>query len=536
MKADDVFDFIVIGAGSAGSVVAGRLSEANAGSICVLEAGGHDRHLAIHVPAAVVYALNDPRMDWRFKTEPSPGTGGRALVQSRGKVLGGTGAINGHIYTRGHRTDYRDWQALGNPGWGYDDVLSFFKRNERRIGAGDDAYRGRTGPFAVTDPDETHPLCDAFMDAAESIGIKRNADYNGAVQEGISYVQRSVHRGRRVSPARAFLLPVRKRGNTDIRTHALVRRLILEGNRVAGVCYQRDGRDHVVRARREVILSAGSVGSPHILQLSGIGAPDDVKPCGVTVRQALQGVGANLQDHYAARMVLDIQGVRTINERSHGMALAWEALRYLATRKGALALTPTLVYCFAKSDPWLERGDLQISFTPASYPGGIWTGLDRFPGATMACWQQRPYSRGYVRLRSGDFRDAPIIQPNYLQDERDQAAIVEAMKLARKIAAAQPFARHVLRERWPGAECQTDAGLLEHARNTGNSTYHLIGTCKMGPVSDKMAVVGADLKLHGLEGLRIADASIMPSMPAANTNAPSLMIGERAADFILTCG
>jgi len=533
VTADDTFDYVVIGAGSAGSVVAGRLSEANVGTVCVLEAGGHDRHLAVHVPAAVVYALGNPKVDWMFRTAPSWGTAGRSILQSRGKVLGGTGAINGHVYTRGHAADFDRWAAQGNPGWQFADVLPYFKRCERRIGPGDDMFRGRSGPFTVTDIDTPEPLCEAFMDAAETLGIARNPDYNGATQDGIAYVQRSICRGRRVSPARAFLFPAMRRGNTAVRTGTHVKRLILEGRRVVGVAYRRHGQDHVVRARREVIISAGAVGSPHILQLSGIGDPHWLRAAGLTPQHDLPGVGANLQDHYAARMVLGIRGARTINERVRGLSLLREILRYALLRKGTLALTPTLLYCFAKSDPNLSLGDIQVSFTPASYPGGVWSGLDHFPGATMACWQQRPASRGHVRALSPDPLNAPEIQPNYLAEEIDQRTIVAAMRLARRIAAAAPFARFVQAELWPGPATSNDDELLDHARRTGNTTYHLIGTCRMGPAEDRHSVVDRELRVHRIDGLRVADTAIMPDMPAANTNAAALMIGERAADFVL---
>ncbi|RYH07547.1 GMC family oxidoreductase [Tropicimonas sp. IMCC6043] len=529
----DSFDYVVVGAGSAGSVVAGRLAEAGNGTVCVIEAGGRDWHPAIHVPAAVVYALGNPRLDWMFRTAPGPGIAGRSILQSRGKVFGGSGAINGHICTRGHRTDFDGWAALGNPGWSYAEVLPYFKRSESRIGSGEDTYRGRSGPFTITDIDAPDPLCEAFMDAAAGNGISRAQDYNGAVQEGIAYVQRSIRNGRRVSPARAFVLPAVRRGAVDLRLNARVTRLHLDGKRVTGVTYLRDGREHTVHARREVILSAGAIGSPHILQLSGIGAPDGLKQAGIDVKHPLPGVGGNLQDHFAARIVLRIKGARTVNERVRGLPLLREVADYVFRRKGALTLTPTLLYCFAKSDPALPRGDIQVSFTPASYPGGVWSGLDRFPGATMACWQQRPESRGHVRALSSDPFASPEVQPNYLVAEADQRAIVAAMRLARSIAASAPFAQYVAKEDWPGAAAASDGDLLDHARQNGNTTYHVMGTCRMGPADDHASVVDHRLQVHGLTGLRVADTSIIPEMPAANTNVPALMIGERAADFSL---
>lgn len=529
----DTFDYVVIGAGSAGSVVVGRLSESETGTVCVLEAGPRDRHMAIHVPAAVVYALGNPKIDWMFPTAPSWGTAGRTIIQSRGKTLGGTGAINGHIYTRGHRSDFDGWAARGNPGWSFAEVLPYFKRSETRIGTGEDLYRGRNGPFTITDIDSPEPLCDAFIAAAESNGIPLNPDYNGCTQDGIAYVQRSIHKGRRVSPARAFLYPAMKRNNTDVRTGAHVLRILFEGKRAVGVLYRQGDQERTVYARREIILSAGAVGSPHILHLSGVGNPDHLRGLGLDLVHALPGVGENLQDHYAARIVLRIQGAKTINERVRGLPLIAEVFRYVTTGRGALALTPTLLYCFGKSDPSLELGDIQVSFTPASYPGGVWSGLDRFPGATMACWQQRPESRGHVRTLSADPMTAPEIQPNYLAEETDRRAIISAMRLGRSIAGSAPFAQFVEAETWPGPQADSDADLLEHARSSGNTTYHLVGTCQMGPADKADSVVDHQLRLHGTTGLRVADTSIIPAMPAANTNASALMIGERAADFTL---
>ncbi len=525
----DRFDYVVIGAGSAGSVLAGRLSESDRGSICVLEAGPPDHHPSIHVPAAVVYALDNPCINWMYRTAPSWGTGGRCIIQSRGKTLGGSGSINGHIYTRGHRSDFDGWAAMGNHGWSYAEVLPYFKRCERRIGDGDDRYRGRNGPFTITDIDQPDPLCDAFMGGAELLGIPRNPDYNGASQEGIAYVQRSIHRGRRVSPARAFLYPAMKRGNTEVRTRAQVLQVLLEDNRAVGVRYHQGGRDHVVLANKEVILCGGAIASPHLLQLSGIGARDLLQHIGVPLVHALPGVGENLRDHYAARMVMRIRGIETINERVRGLKLVREVARYAFTRRGALALTPTLVYCFWNSD----HGDIQVSFTPASYPAGVWSGLDRFPGATIACWQQRPASKGHVRALSADPFAQPEFQPNYLAEEEDRQALLAAMRLGRQLIGSTPFSQYVEQEVWPGERAQSDAELLDHARHTGNTTYHPIGTCRMGPAARTDSVVDDQLRVHGLQGLRVADASIMPTMPAANTNATALMIGEKAADMIL---
>lgn len=527
------FDYIVIGSGTSGSVLTGRLSEMGKATLCVLEAGPPDRNPIIHIPAAVVYALNNRNINWMYKTEPSWGTAGRHIIQSRGKTLGGSGSINGHIYTRGHRSDFDTWAGMGNNGWSYADVLPYFKRNERRIGSGEDCFRGRKGPFTITDIDELDPLCEAFMEGAKSLGIPRNPDYNGAVQEGISYVQRSIHRGYRVSPARTFLYPALKRGNVDLRTEAQVVKIIFDGKRAIGVRYRQAGREQTVFADKEVILCGGTIASPQLLQVSGIGPAELLNQLGIPVVHPLPGVGENLCDHYAARMVSRISGLETINERVRGYKLIKEVARYAISRRGALALTPTLVYCFWKSDESLDHGDIQVSFTPASYPEGIWSGLDKFPGATVACWQQRPKSIGYVRARSGDLSEPPEIQPNYLAEPEDQRLIVAAMRLGRKLMNSGAFAPYVESEIWPGNKVQSDENLLEHARQSGNTTYHPIGTCRMGPSQRPGTVVDDQLKVHGIEGLRVVDASIIPQMPAANINASALMIGEKAADMIL---
>ncbi len=533
---EETYDYIIIGAGTAGSVVAGRLSEHGKSSICVLEAGPPDRNPFIHIPAGVLYTLRNPAINWMYPGAASPGLNGRAIQHARGKTLGGSGSINGHIYNRGQRADFDAWAQAGNQGWSYQDLLPYFKKSERKLGVADAGYHGSDGPFTITDIDDTDPLCDAFIRGAQSLGVPRNPDYNGRTQEGIAYAQRSVYRGRRVSPARVFLYPVMKRGNTRVITGAHVERILIENKKATGVRFAVGGREapaRTIRAHREVILCAGAMASPHLLQLSGIGDGAHLQSIGVPVVHDLPAVGQNFRDHYAVRSVVRIQNMQTINNRVRGLPLVREVARYALTRRGALALTPTLVYCFWKSDPALANGDIQLTFTPASYPDGVQSGLDRFAGATVACWQQRPTSAGHVRATSSDAFLPPEIQGNYLGEAEDRRVLLAAMRLSRRILQSDPLKPYVASEHWPGAERQSDEELLDHARRTGNTAYHPMGTCRMGPAKHNDTVVDDALRVHGIEGLRVADASIMPMIPSANLNASTLMIGEKAADMIL---
>jgi choline dehydrogenase len=533
---EESHDYIIIGAGTAGCVVAGRLSEHGKYRVCVLEAGPPDRNPFIHIPAGVLYTLRNPAINWMYPGVGSPGLAGRAIAHARGRTLGGSGSINGHIYNRGQHADFDAWAAAGNRGWGYEDVLPYFRKSERKLGAGDPGFHGADGPFTITDIEEPDPLCDAFIRGAGSLGIPCNADYNGRTQEGIAYAQRSVHDGRRVSPARAFLYPAMRRGNTRVITGARVERIVIENGRAAGVRFVVGGRGapaSTIRAGREVILCAGAIASPQILQLSGIGAAEHLQAIGVPVLHHLPGVGRNFRDHYAVRSVVRIRDMPTINERVRGLGLVREVARYALTRRGALALTPTLVYGFWKSDPALERGDIQITFAPASYPDGVQSGLDPFPGATVACWQQRPESAGHVLATSSDAFANPEVQGNYLGEEEDCRVLLAAMRWSRRILHSAPFAPYVAEERWPGAARQSDEELLDHARRTGNTAYHPMGTCRMGPAGRADSVVDDALRVHGIRGLRVADASIMPMILSANLNAGALMIGEKAADLII---
>jgi choline dehydrogenase len=431
--------------------------------------------------------------------------------------------------------DFDTWAQLGNRGWGYADVLPYFRRMERRLGNGDDTYRGRDGSLTVSDIDWRHPLCDAFIEGATTLGIPRNPDYNGVIQEGVSYAQRTIEKGRRVSAARAFLKPAMRRPNLDVITRAHTTEIVLEGRRAVGIRYRDGGRNgelKEVRARRDVILSAGSYNSPQLLQISGIGPPELLQSLGIPVKHALAGVGENLRDHYAPRFTARVKNIETINEMVRGMRLAGQVAKWLLTRKGILSLSPTHVYCFWRSEPDVANSDLQLTFTPASYMEGVQGQLEREPGMTVASWQQRPESRGYVRARSADPFDAPLIQPNYLAEESDRRVLLAGMKLARRLLKTKPLEPYYAYEDFPGDKVQSDDELLGAAKQRGTTTFHPSGTCRMGPATDPMAVVDDHLRVRGLEGLRVIDASIMPTMLSANLNAATLMLADKASDLI----
>ena len=531
----DTFDYVIVGAGSAGSVLANRLSEDKNVTICVLEAGPADWHPYIHLPAGFIKTFYNKSINWCYTQEPGDYTNGRRIFSPRGKTLGGSSSINGHIYNRGQRGDFDTWAQYGNRGWGYADVLPYFRRMERRIGNGDATFRGRDGELTVTDIDWRDPLCEAFIEGAVSLGIPRNPDYNGSTQEGVAYAQRTIHNGRRISAAIAFLRPAVKRGNVTVRTHAHATEITFEGKRATGVRYSiggRGGEKMEVRARKEVILSGGSYNSPQLLQLSGIGPAALLQSHGIAVKHDLPGVGEGLQDHYAPRSVARVKNVKTINERARGLNLAMEALRWATTRRGILALSPTLVYCFWHSGETAESSDLQLTFTPASYMEGEQGKLEREPGVSVAAWQQRPEARGYVRIRSGDPFDPPIIQTNYLGHELDRRVTIAGMKLARRLLASEPMKPYYDYEEFPGPKVQSDDEFLHAATQRAQTTFHPGCTCRMGPATDKTAVVDDQLRVHGLEALRVVDASIMPRMISANLNASTLMIADKASDML----
>lgn len=531
----DTFDYVIIGAGSAGSVLASRLSEDASVSVCLLEAGPPDTNPMIHIPAGFMKTFYDRSINWAYEQEPGPYTAGRRIYSPRGKTLGGSSSINGHIINRGQPADFDHWAQLGNRGWSYQDVLPYFKRMERRIGPADETYRGRDGYLPVTTQDYRHPLADLFIQGANEYGIPTNPDYNAGKQEGISYAQRAILNGRRQSAARTFLKPAKKRPNLEIRTAAHVTNIELEGRRASGVRYLRGGRGGspvTIKARREVILSGGAYNSPQLLMLSGIGPKEQIENHGLALNHVLQGVGEGLQDHYTSRTVARVKNTTTINEQVRGYKLAIESMKYLFARKGILALSPTLVYCFWHSGETAESSDLQMTFTPASYKDGVKGVLEDEPGMTVPAWQQRPESRGFVHLRSADPFDAPLIQTNYLAEEIDRRVFVAGMKLARALLKSRPLTPYYDYECYPGDQAQTDDELLDAGIQRGQTTFHPGCTCRMGPANDPLAVVDYELRVHGMEGLRVVDASVMPRMISANLNASTLMIAEKASDMI----
>ena len=531
----DTFDYIVVGGGTAGSIMVNRLS-ADGASVCLLEAGSKDRHPFIHIPAGYIKNIYSPKMTWNFKSKPELATANRSFPLPQGRVLGGSSSINGLNYVRGQSADYDNWAQMGNTGWSYGDVLPYFKRSERRIGPGDDAVRGRDGEMPITDLDLIHPVCEAFIKGAAQMGIPRNPDYNSGDQAGTGYFQRTMHKGYRYSAAKAFLRPARKRPNVDIRTNAQAAEILFEGTRANGVRYLRDVRDGnavEVRARREVILCAGALNTPKLLQLSGIGPAEVLGDLGIKVRVDLHGVGNNLRDHYGVRMVSTLKGVKTFNSMARGLPLGIEIVKWLWGRPSLLSVSPSLTHLFWKSSDALETPDLEYVMTPASFREGTVGLLDNMPGMTVGVWQMRPESHGYVRPVSRDPFDPPEINPNYLSDPRDQQVLLRSIHLGRKLMTTAPMQPWLTGKTNPDQDLQSDDELLDWARREGITVYHMIGTARMGPDGDPGAVVDSQLRVRGLQGLRVADASVMPVMPSGNTNAPVMMVAEKAADMIL---
>ncbi|CAB3739189.1 GMC family oxidoreductase [Achromobacter kerstersii] len=529
----DTFDYVIVGSGAAGSILANRLS-ADGATVCVLEAGPPDNSPFLHIPAGFIKAVFNKKYAWQFSSEGTAQTNGRRVPIPQGRTLGGSTSINGLVYNRGQAADFDHWASLGNPGWAYADVLPYFKSMERRVG-GDDRYRGRQGELPVTDIDWIHPLCEAFIAGAVEQGIPRNPDYNGAEQAGVGYFQRTISNGWRMSTAKCFLKPAMARKNLDVRTYAQATRVLFDGTRAVGVAYchpAHPSRLRAVRASREVIVACGAINTPKLLQLSGIGPADLLRQHGIDVVRDLPGVGENLSDHYSVRIVARVKNSKTMNELVKGFSLAGQISRWMMKRPSIMALSPSLLHYFWKSTPELTAPDLQGVFTPASYKEGYVGVLDDFPGMTAGVWQHRPDSRGQVRIQSADPLQDPIILANYLADERDQVTLVRGIRLARRLLQSQALAPFSDGEALPGPLCESDSELLDFARRFGVSSYHVNGTARMGPADDKYAVVDAQLRVHGVQNLRVIDSSVMPSMPSANICAATMMIGNKAADLI----
>jgi choline dehydrogenase len=527
----ETFDFIVVGAGSAGCVLANRLSESGRQRVLLVEAGPRDRNLWIHIPIGYGKLFRNRRVNWAYESEPEPHLGGRRIYNPRGKVLGGSSSINGLVYIRGQREDFDAWRDAGNSGWGFSDLLPYFKRAEDQA-RGPDQLHGTLGPLGVADPSEPHPLCDAFIEGAEQAGFARNDDFNGPTQEGVGYYQLTMKGGRRCSTAVAYLKPALKRPNLRVVTEALATRILFDGRRASGIAYRERGAERVAHARGELILSGGAFNSPQLLQLSGVGPLELLKKLEITPVLPLEGVGRSYQDHYQARILLRCTQPITFNDDMTSLRRRIGiGLRYALHRKGPLTIGAGYAGGFFRT-PVAEdhRPDMQCHFILFS-TDKMGEQLHRFPGFTASNCQLRPESRGEVFARSPDPTEPPAIRANFLGTERDRRVHVEGLRLVRRILAAPAMRPYVAEELAPGPAVKSDDELLAYCRERGSTIYHPTSTCRMG--RDPLAVVDDKLRVQGLMGLRVADASVMPAVISGNTNAPVIAIAERASELIL---
>lgn len=532
----ETYDYVIAGGGTAACILAARLSAAGH-SVCLFEAGHADNTLWTRIPAGFTRLLSNPAYAWQLSYEASKGTRGRAVALVHGRTLGGSSAVNGAVISRGQSFDFDEWATLGNVGWGYADVLPYFKRNEHFFGPSDNRIRGVNGPVNVEETRWRDPTSEAFLASAVLAGIPQTADYNGDRQDGIGWTQSNIHNNRRWSTAHAYLHPARKRFSVHVLTEAIVTRIVVEGRRATGLIWRpaTGGAERQVAARREVLVCAGTIHSPKLLQLSGIGPDKLLREHGVPVVQALAGVGENLRDHYVARIVARARtGVYSVNGQVKGLALMRQLAAWALGRPSVLSISPILLYGFWRTRPELLSPDFALSFMPvSSKPGGRIGELDAEPGLSCGAWQLRPQSQGFVRIRSNRIDDPPMLQPRFLDHAQDQRVIVEGLKWARKVMAVGPIRERIQSELLPGEGVQSDEEILDYARAYGSTCYHPVGSCRMGPVGDPLAVVDPLLRVHGLQSLRVVDASVMPTIPSGNTCAATMMIAEKAADLIL---
>jgi choline dehydrogenase len=523
------YDYIIVGGGTAGCLLANRLSADPDVTVLLLEAGGKDDYLWIHVPVGYLYCMGNPRTDWCFKTEIEPGLGGRAINYPRGRVLGGCSSINGMIYMRGQARDYDHWRQLGNAGWGWDDVLPFFKQHEDFVHGADEAH-GAGGEWRI-DRQRLHwPILDTFRDAAIAAGLPKVTDFNRGDNHGVGYFHVTQRGGIRLNTAKAFLKSVRQRPNLRIVPHAQARRVLIENRRAVGVEARVDGADRIATARGEVILAAGAIGSPHLLELSGVGEATRLCDLGIDIVHALPGVGENLQDHLQLRLVFKLKDALTLNTLSANLwGKAKIGLEYLLKRSGPMSMAPSQLGAFAKSDPGLETPDLEYHVQPLSLDR-FGEPLHPFPAITASVCNLRPESRGSVHATSSRFGDAPAIRPNYLSTAGDRRVAAAAIRLTRRIMAQEPLRAHEPEEFRPGPGFQSDEELAWAAGQIGTTIFHPVGTARMG--RDDASVVDERLRVHGIDGLRIIDAAVMPTITSGNTNAPVLMIAEKGAAMI----